>query len=60
MLISTSMEELKLIDTSKLDNIEKYLNEIPSTEEPKSRRMIVSKELYELLKKNFPDDFIFE
>ena len=54
------MEELKLIDTSILDDIEKYLNEIPSTEESKFRRMIVSKELYELLKKNFPDDFIFE
>lgn len=54
------MEELKLTDTSILDNIEKYLNEIPSTEEPKFRRMIVPKELYELLKKNFPDDFIFE
>ena len=54
------MEELKLIDTSILDNIEKYLNEIPSTEEPKFRRMIVSKELYELLKKNFPNDVIFE
>ena len=54
------MEELKLIDTSILDDIEKYLNEISSTEEPKFRRMIVSKELYELLKKNFPDDFIFE
>ena len=54
------MEELKLIDTSILDNIEKFLNEIPSTEEPKIRRMIVSKELYELLKKKFPDDFIYE
>lgn len=54
------MEELKLTDTSILDNIEKYLNEISSSEEPKFRLMVVSKELYELLKKNFPDDFIFE
>ena len=54
------MEELKLTDTSILDNIEKYLNEIPSTEEPQFRRMVDSKELYDLLKKNFPDDFIFE
>lgn len=54
------MEELKLTESSILDNIEKYLNEIPSTEEPKFRRMVVPKELYELLKKNFPDDFIFE
>ena len=53
------MEVLKLTESSILDNIEKYLNEIPSTEEPKFRRMVVSKELYELLKKNFPDDFIF-
>ena len=53
------MEELKLTESSILDNIEKYLNEIPSTEEPKFRRMVVPKELYELLKKNFPDDFIF-
>ena len=54
------MEVLKLTESSILDNIEKYLNEIPSTEEPKFRRMVVPKELYELLKKNFPDDFIFE
>lgn len=54
------MEELKLTKSSILDNIEKYLNEIPSTEEPKFRLMVVPKELYELLKKNFPDDFIFE
>ena len=51
------MEELKLTESSILDNIEKYLNEIPK---PKFRRMVVPKELYELLKKNFPDDFIFE
>ena len=54
------MEELKLIDTSILDNIEKYLNEIPSTEEPKFRRMVCPSSLYDFLKKNFPDDFIFE
>ena len=54
------MEVLKLTESSILGNIEKYLNEIPSTEEPKFRRMVVPKELYELLKKNFPDDFIFE
>ena len=50
-------EDTEEIIKEVLDFIEdKYLNEIPK---PKFRRMVVSKELYELLKKNFPDDFIF-
>ena len=49
--------QVSKLNKSLLYKIEKYINEIPK---PKFRRMVVSKELYELLKKNFPDEFIFE
>ena len=56
------MEESKL-NESLLYKIEKYINEMSSRKgDPNERPPViaVSKELYELLKKNFPDDFIFE
>ena len=56
------MEESKLNDAL-LYKIEKYINEISSRKgDPNERPPViaVSKEMYEFLKKNCPDEFIFE
>lgn len=56
------MEESKL-NESLLYKIEKYINEMSSRKgDPNERPPViaVSKEMYEFLRKNFPDEFIFE
>ena len=56
------MEELKL-NKSLLYKIEKYINEMSSHKgDPNERPPViaVSKEMYEFLKKNCPDEFIYE
>lgn len=55
--------QVSKLNESLLYKIEKYINEMSSRKgDPNERPPViaVSKEMYELLKKNFPDDFIFE
>ena len=56
------MEESKL-NESLLYKIEKYINEMSSRKgDPNGHTPVipVSTEMYEFLRKNFPDEFIFE
>lgn len=55
--------QVSKLNESLLYKIEKYINEMSSRKgEPNERPPViaVSKEMYEFLKKNCPDEFIFE
>ena len=55
--------QVSKLNESLLYKIEKYINEMSSRKgDPNERPHViaVSKEMYEFLKKNCPDEFIFE
>lgn len=55
--------QVSKLNESLLYKIEKYINEMSSRKgDPNERPPVitVSKEMYEFLRKNFPDEFIYE
>lgn len=55
--------QVSKLNESLLYKIEKYINEMSSRKGDTNERppvITVSKEMYEFLRKNFPDEFIYE